>query len=168
MQAGTPQPTTAPPTLCAILACDSGKNGASAAATAEGVADKYQAVISALLWSVDPESTRKNIARYINHACRPNAESDVNSRKRKVIIRAIKTIEPGEEITYDYGKIYFNAYIGKENCLCPKCVERRGRDAPKRAAAAGVKPQNPIVIGGPGGLPPGLVPGTGGSQIPLG
>lgn len=37
-----------------------------------------------------------------------------------------------------------------------------------QARAAGVKPQNPIVIGGPGGLPPGLVPGTGGSQIPLG
>lgn len=34
-----------------------------AGATAEGVADKYQAVISALLWSVDPESTRKNIAK---------------------------------------------------------------------------------------------------------
>lgn len=30
--------TTHPPTLCAILACDSGRNGASAAATAEGVA----------------------------------------------------------------------------------------------------------------------------------
>ncbi|MFL0177218.1 hypothetical protein [Mycobacterium sp. SMC-13] len=37
-----------------------------------------------------------------------------------------------------------------------------------QARAAGAKPQNPIVIGGPGGLPPGLVPGTGGSQIPLG
>jgi hypothetical protein len=37
-----------------------------------------------------------------------------------------------------------------------------------QARAAGVKPQSPIVIGGPGGLPPGLVPGTGGSQIPLG
>jgi len=32
-------------------------------ATAEGAADKYQALISALLWSVDPESTRKNIAK---------------------------------------------------------------------------------------------------------
>ncbi|KAB7753204.1 hypothetical protein A5630_18290 [Mycolicibacterium mucogenicum] len=37
-----------------------------------------------------------------------------------------------------------------------------------QARAAGARPQSPIVIGGPGGLPPGLVPGTGGSQIPLG
>jgi hypothetical protein len=29
-------------------------------------------------------------------------------------------------------------------------------------------PQNPITIGGPGGLPPGIVPNSGGSQIPLG
>lgn len=32
-------------------------------ATAEGAADKYQALISALLWSTDPELTRKNIAK---------------------------------------------------------------------------------------------------------
>ena len=37
-----------------------------------------------------------------------------------------------------------------------------------QARASGAKPQSPIVIGGPGGLPPGLVPGTGGSDIPLG
>src|SRR5947209_4796570 len=32
-------------------------------------------------WTIDG-SVRKNIARYINHACRPNAESDVSARKR--------------------------------------------------------------------------------------
>jgi hypothetical protein len=32
-------------------------------ATAEGAADKYQALSSALLWSTDPELTRKNIAK---------------------------------------------------------------------------------------------------------
>ena len=47
-------------------------------------------------WTIDG-SVRKNVARYINHACKPNAESDVKPRKRKVIIRAIKNIEPGEE-----------------------------------------------------------------------
>ena len=44
-------------------------------------------------WTIDG-SVRKNVARYINHACRPNAESDVRPRKRKVYIRAIKNIEP--------------------------------------------------------------------------
>ena len=51
-------------------------------------------------WTIDG-SVRKNIARYINHACRPNAESDVKPIKRKVYIRAIKNIPPGEEINYD-------------------------------------------------------------------
>ena len=49
-------------------------------------------------WTIDG-SVRKNIARYINHACKPNAESDVSARKRKVVIRAIKNIEPGERST---------------------------------------------------------------------
>src|SRR6201996_8970082 len=31
-------------------------------------------------------SPRENVPRYINHACRPNAESDVRPRKRKVFI----------------------------------------------------------------------------------
>ena len=48
-------------------------------------------------WTIDG-SVRENIARYINHACKPNAESDVRPRKRKVFIRAIKNIEPGDEI----------------------------------------------------------------------
>jgi SET domain-containing protein len=43
-------------------------------------------------WTIDG-SVRENIARYINHACKPNAESDVSPRKRKVVIRAIKNIE---------------------------------------------------------------------------
>ena len=37
-------------------------------------------------WTVDG-SVRKNVARYINHSCKPNAESDVNPRKKRVIIR---------------------------------------------------------------------------------
>jgi len=61
-------------------------------------------------WTIDG-SVRKNIARYINHACKPNAESDVSARKRKVVIRAIKNIEPGEEINYDYGTDYFTRRI---------------------------------------------------------
>src|SRR6516225_10902141 len=40
-------------------------------------------------WTIDG-SVRKNIARYINHACKPNAESDVRPRKRRVYIVAIK------------------------------------------------------------------------------
>ena len=77
-------------------------------------------------WTIDG-STRKNIARYINHACRPNAESDVNSRKRKVIIRAIKTIEPGEEINYDYGTDYFKIFLKPIGCKCDHCEKKRAK-----------------------------------------
>ena len=44
-----------------------------------------------------------------NYAGKPNAEFDVKPRKRKVFIRAVKNIEPGEEINYHYGTDYFKA-----------------------------------------------------------
>ncbi len=75
-------------------------------------------------WTIDG-AVRKNIARYINHACRPNAESDVHPIKRKVYIRAIKNIQPGEEINYDYGSEYFKEYIKPIGCLCASCVAKR-------------------------------------------
>jgi uncharacterized protein len=75
-------------------------------------------------WTIDG-SVRKNIARYINHACKPNAESDVRPRKRKVFIRAIKDIEPGEEINYDYGTDYFKAYLKPIGCKCAACEKKR-------------------------------------------
>ena len=77
-------------------------------------------------WTIDG-SVRKNVARYINHACRPNAESDVSARKRKVVIRAIRNIEPGEEINYDYGTDYFKAYLKPIGCKCDSCEKKRKR-----------------------------------------
>ena len=75
-------------------------------------------------WTIDG-SVRANIARYINHACKPNAESDVKPRKRRIYIRAIKTIEPGEEINYDYGSDYFKAYLKPIGCKCDACEKKR-------------------------------------------
>jgi uncharacterized protein len=86
-------------------------------------------------WTIDG-SVRKNIARYINHACKPNAESDVSARKRKVVIRAIKNIEPGEEINYDYGTDYFKAYLKPIGCKCDACEKKRKK---KRAEARAEK-----------------------------
>jgi hypothetical protein len=82
-------------------------------------------------WTIDG-SVRENVARYINHACKPNAESDVKPRKRKVFIRAIKDIEPGEEINYDYGTDYFKAYLKPIGCKCAACEKKRKK---KRAEA---------------------------------
>ena len=41
-----------------------------------------------------------NVARYINHACRPNCYTDVTGHHIWVI--ASRDIRPGEELTYDY------------------------------------------------------------------
>jgi uncharacterized protein len=86
-------------------------------------------------WTIDG-SVRANIARYINHACKPNAESDVRPRKRKVFIRAIKNIEPGDEINYDYGTDYFKAYLKPIGCKCAACEKKRKK---KRAEARAEK-----------------------------
>jgi uncharacterized protein len=86
-------------------------------------------------WTIDG-SVRENVARYINHACKPNAESDVMPRKRKVVIRAIKNISPGEEINYDYGTDYFKAYLKPIGCKCDACEKKRKK---KRAEARAEK-----------------------------
>jgi hypothetical protein len=41
-----------------------------------------------------------NDARFFNHSCDPNCESTVE--KRRVYIEALRDIEPGTELTYDY------------------------------------------------------------------
>ena len=85
-------------------------------------------------WTIDG-SPRSNVARYINHSCRPNADPMI--RDRRIWIKAIKNIGPGEEITYDYGKDHFNAYIKPKGCLCPKCRDKRRKErAEVRAANA--------------------------------
>src|SRR6201997_2363189 len=90
-------------------------------------------------WTIDG-SIRENVARYINHACRPNAESDVKPRKRKVFIRAIKDIEPGDEINYDYGTDYFKAYLKPIGCKCDACEKKRKKKrAETRAERARLK-----------------------------
>jgi SET domain-containing protein len=86
-------------------------------------------------WTIDG-SSRKNLARYANHSCRPNAESDVQPRNRRVFIQAIKTIRPGDEITYDYGKDYFDSYLKPIGCKCTACEKKR---AAARAEARAAK-----------------------------
>ena len=70
---------------------------------------------------------RRNIARYFNHSCNPNAES-ITWRGR-VFIRALRNIKPGEEITYDYGTDYLKTVIGRSRCKCSRCRRRRAKRA---------------------------------------
>jgi hypothetical protein len=41
-----------------------------------------------------------NEARFINHGCDPNCQS--TTAKKRIFIESIRTIQPGEELAYDY------------------------------------------------------------------
>jgi len=64
-------------------------------------------------------SLRSNIARYINHSCGPNAEAVIH--KNRIYIFALRDIEAGEPIAYDYGKEYFDEYLSNGRCKCNSC-----------------------------------------------
>ena len=66
---------------------------------------------------------REHTARYINHACMPNAEAIVEDDAH-VMIYATKNIRPGEEICYDYGQEYVEDIIKKNGCRCNYCMEK--------------------------------------------
>ncbi len=74
-------------------------------------------------------SPRWNTARYANHSCRPNCESVI--RQGRVFIVAMKNIQPGEELTYDYGKDYFNDFIKPFGCRCVKCAGSKATKSKK-------------------------------------
>lgn len=61
-----------------------------------------------------------NQARLINHSCRPNCETRVI--RGHIWIIALRDIDPGEELSYDYG--YDIEHWEEHPCRCghPKCV----------------------------------------------
>ena len=71
-------------------------------------------------WSIDG-STRHNLGRYVNHACRPNSEWDLV--RGRLLLRACKALVQGDEITCDYGSDYFDLFIAPIGCRCVTCAE---------------------------------------------
>ena len=75
-----------------------------------------------------------NAARWINHACDTNCEAD--EQDGRVFIKAVRDIEPGEELFYDYGLVIdgrLTAKLKREypcHCGSPNC--RGTLLAPKR------------------------------------
>ena len=75
-----------------------------------------------------------NSSRWINHACDPNCEAE--EQNGRIFIKALRNIEAGEELNYDYGLILdgrHTAKVKKEfECRCgtPEC--RGTMLAPKR------------------------------------
>lgn len=83
-------------------------------------------------WTIDG-SSRRNTARYVNHSCRPNVEA-IERKGGVIVYVSRRRIKPEEEITVDYGKDYFDAFITKSRCQCPKCRERRAEQQSKYRA----------------------------------
>ncbi len=79
------------------------------------------------LFEVDENLTldatdRRHTARYLNHSCRPNCEAVIEGKRVKIYAK--RKILPGEELTYNYGKEYFNDIIKPKGCRCQKCAEK--------------------------------------------
>ncbi len=66
-------------------------------------------------WTIDG-SSRRNLGRYINHSCEPNAVAVL--RNGNIVFVALRAIAPGEEITLDYGEEYFELFIAAAGCHC--------------------------------------------------
>ena len=60
-----------------------------------------------------------NVARWINHSCKPNCESEIEENakgkreKDKVFIHALRDIKAGEELTYNYGIVLDEPHTAK-------------------------------------------------------
>lgn len=71
----------------------------------ERYADKLETDSHTFLFTVNSKividaGSNGNDARFINHSCDPNCESTI--KNKRVFIEAIRTIQPGEELNYDY------------------------------------------------------------------
>jgi SET domain-containing protein len=75
-------------------------------------------------WTIDGAS-RRNMARYVNHSCRPNCEAELV--RGKMMYRALRNIPGGAELTAHYGKNYKHLYFGKTGCRCTACRAKRAR-----------------------------------------
>lgn len=68
-------------------------------------------------------SSRTNLARYVNHACRPNCEDRIVGKR--VFYVARRNIKAGEELTVDYGQAYYDHYIAPKGCRCAAARHRK-------------------------------------------
>lgn len=66
---------------------------------------------------------RTNTSRYINHSCAPNCYPEIDEAEEHIFIYAKKAIKEGEELTYDYGKEFWNVHIKPKNCRCARCTK---------------------------------------------
>jgi len=77
-----------------------------------------------------------NSARWINHACDPNCEAEIDEGAGRVFIHALRSLKPGEELFFDYGLVIEDRYtpaLKKQfACWCGAKTCRGTMLAPKR------------------------------------
>ena len=66
---------------------------------------------------------RDNLARYINHCCKPNGE--MQNHRNKIFYYTKRKILAGEELSFDYGEEYFDEIIKPLGCLCISCESKK-------------------------------------------
>jgi SET domain-containing protein len=75
-------------------------------------------------WTIDGKG-RQNIARYINHSCKPNCYPELTDNEKQVFIYAKRAIKVDEEFNYNYGKYYFDNEIKPLGCRCDHCQNKK-------------------------------------------
>lgn len=111
--------------------------------------DKLETDNHTFLFTVDSKividaGRNGNEARFINHGCDPNCESVVE--RKRVFINAIRTIQPGDELAYDYQiqrddddapdvDEVFACRCGAKNCRGSMLEPKKKKPARAKAAA---------------------------------
>jgi uncharacterized protein len=85
-------------------------------------------------WTIDGRG-REHLARYINHSCAPNCKAEISDDEKHIYIYAKRAITPGEELTYNYGKEFWNEYVKTKGCRCEKCTKKRELEQAQAATA---------------------------------
>ena len=66
-------------------------------------------------WTISTSPSRRNLARYCNHSCKPNAEAD--TVRGRLMYRALKRIPTGAQITIHYGEEYVELFLAKSEYM---------------------------------------------------
>lgn len=87
-----------------------------------------------------------NSSRWINHSCKPNCEAEDDDGR--VFIKALRNIEAGEELFYDYGLIidakYTKKLLAEFPCWCGARKCRGTLLAPKKAGKSKAVKAKPV------------------------
>jgi SET domain-containing protein len=65
------------------------------------------------------------------------AECKASGTQGRIVIAALRRIEPGEEITYDYGRDYLKHFLVNDGCHCAACRRNRALRTGERARSGG-------------------------------